>query len=133
MASATKKSKKLFQVAKELNLATETLKEFLEKQGVSVNSPNIRISPEDYEAILKRFSFEKKEADKIHRRREERIREEESRDIDVTPEEESVEVETEAPEATPEVVEPEVEAAPEIPEEAPEALLEEEEAPEPEP
>lgn len=68
--------KKIFQIAKELNLATETIKEFLEKKGINVTNPNMRIAEEEYELILKRFSFEKKEAEKIHKRREERVREE---------------------------------------------------------
>ncbi len=76
MVVTAKKRKKMFQIAKELNLATETIKEFLEKKGVSVNNPNMRISDEIYDMILERFSAEKKVADKIHKRREERHREE---------------------------------------------------------
>lgn len=76
MVVAAKKRKKMFQIAKELNLATETIKEFLEKKGVAVNNPNMRISDDVYEMILERFSAEKKVADKIHKRREERHREE---------------------------------------------------------
>lgn len=76
MAVTAKKGKKLFQIAKELNLATETIKEFLEKKGVKVGNPNLRISAEVYDLILERFSFEKKEAEKIQRRRDEKTREE---------------------------------------------------------
>lgn len=72
MSEASGKKKKLFQVAKELNLAVETIKDFLEKKGVAVTNPNVRIDEETYDLILKRFSFEKKEADKIQKRREER-------------------------------------------------------------
>lgn len=76
MAVTAGKKKKLFQIATELNLAMETIKEFLEKKGIAVTNPNMRINEDVYDLILKRFSFEKKEADKIHKRREERIREE---------------------------------------------------------
>ena len=69
------KRKKLFQVAKELNLSTDTIREFLEKKGVSRITPNMRIDEEIYDQLLQRFSFEKKEADKIQRRRDERDRE----------------------------------------------------------
>ncbi len=76
MTETAKRKRKLFQVAKELNLASETIKEFLEKKGVPVKSPNMRIPDEVYDQILQRFSFEKKEADRIQKRREERVREE---------------------------------------------------------
>lgn len=72
MSEASGKKRKLFQVAKELNLAVETIKDFLEKKGIEVTNPNVRIDEETYDLILKRFSFEKKEADKIQKRREER-------------------------------------------------------------
>lgn len=77
MAEAVNKRKKLFQVAKELNLASETIREFLEKKGVAIKNPNMRIPQDVYEMILERFSYEKKEAEKIQKRREERTREEE--------------------------------------------------------
>jgi hypothetical protein len=65
MAVTAGKKKKLFQIATELNLAMETIKEFLEKKGIAVTNPNMRINEDVYDLILKRFSFEKKEADKI--------------------------------------------------------------------
>ena len=77
MAEAVNKRKKLFQVAKELNLASETIREFLEKKGVAIKNPNMRIPQDVYEMILERFSYEKKEAEKIQKRRDERTREEE--------------------------------------------------------
>jgi len=120
--------KKIFQIAKELNLATETIKEFLEKKGINVTNPNMRISEEEYDLILKRFSFEKKEADKIHKRREERVREEQEiteQAIDDAVEEQVIEepvaVEEEIPveeipaeEVAEEAVTPEVAEEPEI-------------------
>jgi translation initiation factor IF-2 len=118
MAVTTGKKKKLFQVATELNLAMETIREFLEKKGIAVTNPNMRINEEVYDLILKRFSFEKKEADKIHKRREERIREEvdeakvmlqpsaeEPEPAEIPEQEEAAYPEDEAKEVEPEAVE----------------------------
>lgn len=133
MSEASGKKKKLFQVAKELNLAVETIKDFLEKKGVAVTNPNVRIDEETYDLILKRFSFEKKEADKIQKRREvrreERIHEaeevqepQEEEFAETEPETEEEEIAAEAPEAV-EVSEEEPETAGEVAEEqAPEEL-----------
>jgi len=71
-----KKKKKLFQIAKELNLSSHTIKEFLEKKGLVIKNPNMAIPDDMYDEILKRFSHEKKEAEKVQKRRLERIREE---------------------------------------------------------
>ncbi|MCK6620480.1 MAG: translation initiation factor IF-2 [Calditrichaceae bacterium] len=133
MSEASGKKKKLFQVAKELNLAVETIKDFLEKKGVAVTNPNVRIDEETYDLILKRFSFEKKEAEKIQKRREvrreERIHEaeevqepQEEEFAETEPETEEEEIAAEAPEAV-EVSEEEPETAGEVAEEqAPEEL-----------
>lgn len=121
MSEASGKKKKLFQVAKELNLAVETIKDFLEKKGVAVTNPNVRIDEETYDLILKRFSFEKKEAEKIQKRREvrreERIHEaeevqepQEEEFAETEPETEEEEIAAEAPEAV-EVSEEEPETA----------------------
>ena len=120
MAVTAKKRKKLFQIAKELNLATETISEFLEKQGVKVKTPNMRVEQEDYEAILKRFSHEKKAAEKIHKRREERIREEEEaeRIAEQQAELETAEAEDEDEPVDADVPEIEAEAPPETESEA---------------
>ncbi len=69
MAVSVKKKRKLFQVAKELNLGSHTIKEFLEKKGHPVRNPNMVISDELYGEILQRFSHEKMAADKVHQRR----------------------------------------------------------------
>lgn len=76
MATAEKKKRKLFQVAKELNLASQTIKEFLEKKGHPIKNPNMGIPDDIYDEILKRFSHEKKEAEKVEKRRAERVKEE---------------------------------------------------------
>lgn len=77
MAVTERKKRKLFHIAKELNLASQTIKEFLEKKGYSIKNPNMVIPEDMYDEILKRFSHEKKEAEKVEKRRKERIREEE--------------------------------------------------------
>lgn len=125
MAVTAKTKRKLFQIAKELNLAIETIKEFLEKKGIAVTNPNMRVEQDIYDQILKRFQHEKKEADKIHKRREERIREEqESLEVEAAPELD----EAESPEAqVPEL--PEISDAPvetEVEAEAPETETPEE-------
>jgi translation initiation factor IF-2 len=101
MAGGTSK-KKLFQVAKELNLGKETIKDFLEKKGVKVTNINMRLDEDVYEMILNRFSKEKREAEKIHKRREERHRDDTP---EVTPETAIESVEHNPVEATPEIVE----------------------------
>ena len=65
MAVTDRKKRKLFHLAKELNLASETIKEFLEKKGHTIKNPNMVIPEDIYEEILKRFSQEKKEAEKV--------------------------------------------------------------------
>ncbi|MCB0258555.1 MAG: translation initiation factor IF-2 [Calditrichae bacterium] len=127
VTAKTKSKRKLFQIAKELNLAIETIKEFLEKKGIEVTNPNMRVEQDIYDQILKRFQHEKKEADKIHKRREERIREEqETLEAEETLEIDEVEApEVQAPE-TPEITEApvEVEAEMETPEPEPETPAE---------
>lgn len=78
MTTSVKKKRKLFQVAKELNLSSQTIREFLEKKGHSVRNPNMVITDDIYEEILNRFSHEKKAAEKIQKRRLERIKEEQA-------------------------------------------------------
>ncbi|RMF56509.1 MAG: translation initiation factor IF-2 [Calditrichaeota bacterium] len=74
--SVKPQKKKLFQVAKELNLSTETIKEFLEKKGIAVRNHNMRLTEDVYQMVLERFSYEKKVAEKIEKRRKERVQEE---------------------------------------------------------
>ncbi len=75
MAVTTKK-RKLFQVAKELNLSSGTITEFLQKKGHEVRGPNTPITDEVYEEILQRFAHEKKIAEKLHKRRLQKAQEE---------------------------------------------------------
>ena len=69
--AAEKTRRKLFKVAKELNLSHQTIIEFLEKKGYAVSGLNTPITDEMHDEILKRFAQEKVKADKIAKRREE--------------------------------------------------------------
>jgi translation initiation factor IF-2 len=64
------KKYKLFKVAKELNVASDTLKAFLEKKGVQVKGPNTSIEEDIYAEILEKFSLEKEKAEKLQKKRE---------------------------------------------------------------
>lgn len=72
------KNKRLFKVAKEFNLASTTLTEFLQKKGYAVSGPNDSIDEKMYAIISERFSAEKKEAEKIRKRKQEALQLEES-------------------------------------------------------
>ncbi len=79
---AVKKTRrKLFKVAKELNLSHQTIEEFLQKKGHEVQGLNTPISDEVYDEILSRFSQEKVKADKLEKRRQERIKEIEASEV----------------------------------------------------
>lgn len=78
MAVTERKKRKLFQIAKELNLASQTIREFLEKKGHSVKNPNMVVPEDIYDEILSRFSHEKKEAEKVEKRRQERVKSEQA-------------------------------------------------------
>ena len=98
MAVSTKK-RKLFQVAKELNLGSSTIKEFLQKKGYEVRGPNTPITDDVYEEILHRFAHEKRIADKLHERRMQKIQEEEQKATgEEKPKESTVEVKGGGPE-----------------------------------
>lgn len=57
---AKKKNTRLFKVAKELNVSTSMLVEHLEQNGHSVaDSPNTKLSGEQYDVLLKEFASEK--------------------------------------------------------------------------
>ena len=61
MPSGKKKSYRLFKVAKELNVGSSTLVEHLQKEGFEVdNSPNAKLDPNMYDALLKKFASEKR-------------------------------------------------------------------------
>ena len=113
MPVAERKKRKLFQIAKELNLASQTIREFLEKKGHPIKNPNMPIPEDIYDEILKRFSHEKKEAEKVEKRRKERIREEEIaslKDEELLEKEEAKEIEQVSEQ--PKEVEPEKEKTP---------------------
>ncbi len=89
---AVKKTRrKLFKVAKELNLSHQTIAEFLDKKGFEVSGLNTPITDEMYDEILKRFAQEKQKAEKLAKRKQERVKEE-------TVADQTVETTAEAPE-----------------------------------
>lgn len=67
------KKKKLFQIAKELNLSHETLAEFLKKKGYEVKSHMTLVTEEMYDAIMHHFKKEKELVEK-HQKKIETIR-----------------------------------------------------------
>ncbi len=73
----TIKGKRLFQIAKELNVGKEHLIEHLQNNNIEVdNRPNAKVSAEGYELLLKKFSSDKlvkEESEKLRKEREESI------------------------------------------------------------
>jgi translation initiation factor IF-2 len=63
---------RLSKIARELNVGISTIVEFLHKKGVKIDSnPNEKITPEQYELLLKEFSSDlnvKKESEKLNLR-----------------------------------------------------------------
>lgn len=61
MSEEKAKAQRLFKVAKDLNVGSSTLVEFLNKKGYAelTNDPNAKITPDMYEALLKEFSSQK--------------------------------------------------------------------------
>ncbi len=54
------KTKRLSKVAREFNIGTTTIVDFLNKKGIKVdNNPNAKISPEAYELLFQEFQSEK--------------------------------------------------------------------------
>jgi translation initiation factor IF-2 len=106
--AAEKTRRKLFKVAKELNLSHQTIIEFLEKKGYAVSGLNTPITDEMHDEILKRFAQEKVKADKIAKRREEIAKEEKVLDEEIldTPSSEEI-IEQETQPSQPEEIESE--------------------------
>ena len=110
--AVTAKKRKLFQVAKELNLSSGTITEFLQKKGHEVRGPNTPISDEVYEEILQRFAHEKKIAEKLHKRRMQKAQEEARAHAEkATAEVETPEAKEEEPVAEAEPAQPEAQPA----------------------
>lgn len=67
MSDEKEKSYRLAKVAKEFNVGTDTIIEFLAKKGYKdlVNNPNQKITPEQYATLQKQFAGEKKEKEKV--------------------------------------------------------------------
>ncbi|GAB4371209.1 MAG: translation initiation factor IF-2 [Calditrichia bacterium] len=128
-----KNRRKLFKVAKELNLSHQSIQDFLQKKGYEVAGLNTIITDEMHEEILKRFTQEKVQAERIERRRKERQKEvAEVKETEVKETEIAVAEAEEAPSA--EAEEPTVPVVEEKPEEVeteekPVEKIEETEAP----
>ncbi|RMG58231.1 MAG: translation initiation factor IF-2 [Bacteroidetes bacterium] len=75
---AEKKFYRLFKVAKELNVGTAMLVEHLQEYGHDVaNSPNTKLSAEEYDVLLKEFAPDKlikEKADQLSEKRREEVR-----------------------------------------------------------
>ncbi|MCF8335099.1 MAG: translation initiation factor IF-2 [Bacteroidales bacterium] len=67
--ATSKKVKRLSKVAKEFNVGIHTLVDFLNKKGYDIDTnPNAKVSPEQYELLLKEYSSEidvKRQSEKI--------------------------------------------------------------------
>ncbi len=70
------KKYKLFKICKELNLGLDSIKGFLEKQGVKITGPNSAVPEELYFEIVERFASEKEKADRLRERKKESSTEE---------------------------------------------------------
>ncbi len=63
--TATKAPKRLSKVAKEFNVATTTIRQYLDEKGIEIsNSPNAKIPSEAYEALLEKFQPDKLDKEK---------------------------------------------------------------------
>ncbi len=80
---AAKKARKLFQVAKELNLASETLMEALKAEGVEATKKQMTpITDEVYQTLLQRFAPDRwAELQAIEERRESEAKERETQEV----------------------------------------------------
>jgi len=72
----TNKAVRISKIARELNVGTGTIVEFLEAKGIAVeNSPNAKVEPEAYDLLLREFQGDKKTkelAKNVNRKRAER-------------------------------------------------------------
>jgi len=66
---------RIFTIAKDLNISSDTLKEFLEKQGIKIRGPMTKVSEDAYSQVMEHFKTEKLLADKYHLRREMKAKE----------------------------------------------------------
>ena len=82
-----KKSKRLAQIARELNVGIEHLIEHLQKNGIQTETrPNAKVPPEGYELLLEKFSTDKKvkeESKKIILKKREKEKEESDLNTDL--------------------------------------------------
>lgn len=82
MSEEKAKAQRLFKVAKDLNVGSSTLVEFLNKKGHSElsNDPNAKITPDMYEILLKEFSSQKAIKEKSEQIKEHNKEQKEKRD-----------------------------------------------------
>ncbi len=96
-----KKSKRLAQIARELNVGIPHLIEHLQTNGIEIDArPNVKVPSEGYELLLEKFSSDKKvkeESEKIIQQKREseieeiEVEEKDNGTVENTPEEKSVE------------------------------------------
>lgn len=82
MSEEKAKAQRLFKVAKDLNVGSSTLVEFLNKKGHPElsNDPNAKITPDMYEILLKEFSSQKAIKEKSEQIKEHNKEQKEKRD-----------------------------------------------------
>jgi len=127
------KPKRLSSIARDLNVGTSTIKQFLENNGYDIgNNPNVKIPLECIELLNEEFKDSKSLKEKAIINSEKAKENKESNASDTTSQEETVE--TPSPEVKPEekVEAPKVEAKEEILEEVQEEVQEPKEEPKPE-
>jgi translation initiation factor IF-2 len=68
MSEDKQKAYRLFKVAKELNVASSTLGEFLKSRGHTIdeNDPNVKISADMYDLLVKEYASDKKSKEKAN-------------------------------------------------------------------
>ncbi len=89
--AAVKKKYKIFKICKELNLASETIINFLDEKGIKVSSgPNASVPEDVYVEILERFATDKEKAERLKARRQSQS--------EKTPEQQEAEIQAEAKE-----------------------------------
>jgi translation initiation factor IF-2 len=82
MSEEKAKAQRLFKVAKDLNVGSSTLVEFLNKNGHDAlsNDPNAKITPDMYEKLLREFSSQKAIKEKSEQIKEHNKEQKEKRD-----------------------------------------------------
>lgn len=82
MSEATPK-KRIFQIAKELNISHKDIIEYLKEEGIAVGSLNAPIEFEVYEKILNEFSKEKQQIERFRKEQARKVVVDTRRNVDV--------------------------------------------------